>query len=297
VVMLLRHHRFRALFSAALAGVALVLVPARVIAPGWPAANWLLIACEVGQGDALVLSTGEPDSAVVVDTGPDPGLMDACLDRLGIGTIPLLVLTHLHADHIDGLAGAIEGRSVGAIAVGPGRDPVGAWAGVSRQAAGRQIPLVEFNPGIHWESGQLGLTVLGPKKEFRGTDSDPNNDSLVVMAEREGERILLSGDIEIEAQQALLNAKLDLDADVLKVPHHGSAKLLDRFVEAVSPRVAVIGVGVNNDYGHPSSRALDLLRQDGVETVLRTDQQGDVSIGLVEGQLTTAERGATTVAK
>ncbi|MET0866082.1 MAG: DNA internalization-related competence protein ComEC/Rec2 [Nakamurella sp.] len=297
VVMLLRHHRFRALFSAALAGVALVLVPARAIAPGWPAANWLLVACEVGQGDAMVISTGEPATAVVVDTGPDPGLMDACLDRLGIGTIPLLVLTHLHADHIDGLAGAIDGRSVGAIAVGPGREPVGAWAGVFRQAADRRIPLVEFSPGLHWESSRLGLTVLGPKKEFHGTDSDPNNDSLVVMAERDGERILLSGDIEIEAQQALLNTKLDLTADVLKVPHHGSAKLLDRFVQAVSPRVAVIGVGVDNDYGHPSGRAIDLLHQDGVETILRTDQQGDVSVGIVEGRLTAAERGATTGAR
>ncbi|MET0966773.1 MAG: DNA internalization-related competence protein ComEC/Rec2 [Nakamurella sp.] len=297
VMMLLRHHRFRALFAAALAGVVAILVPARVIAPGWPADNWLLIACEVGQGDALVLSTGENATAVVVDTGPDPGLMDACLDRLGIGTIPLLVLTHLHADHIAGLAGAIEGRSVGAIAVGPGRDPVGAWAGVFRQATDRHIPVLEFRPGLRWESGELGLTVLGPKKEFRGTDSDPNNDSLVLMAERDSVRILLSGDIEIEAQQALLNAHLDLTADVLKLPHHGSAKLLDSFVTAVSPRVAVIGVGVDNDYGHPSGRALDLLRLDGVDTILRTDQQGDVSVGVVDGELSTAERGATTVAR
>ena len=297
IVILLRHHRFRALFAAALAGFAVVLVPARVIAPGLPAENWLLVACEVGQGDAMVISTGEAGAAVVVDTGPDPGLVDACLDRLGIGTIPLLVLTHLHADHIDGLAGAIDGRSVGAIAVGPGRDPVSAWTGVVRQAAELQIPLVEFTPGLRWESGEVTLNVLGPKKEFRGTDSDPNNDSLVVKAERDGERILLSGDIEIEAQQALLNADVDLAADVLKVPHHGSAKLLDRFVKAVSPRVAVIGVGVDNDYGHPSQRALDLLQSDGIETILRTDQQGDVSVGLADGDLTTAERGATTVAR
>jgi competence protein ComEC len=295
--MLLRHHRFRALLAAALAGAAAVLVPARVIAPGWPAADWLLIACEVGQGDGMVLSTGEEGIAVVVDTGPDPGLMDACLDRLGIGTIPLLVLTHLHADHIAGLVGALDGRSVGAIAVGPGRDPANAWDGVFQQATDRHIPLLDFTPGLEWETGRLHLTVLGPKKEFHGTDSDPNNDSLVMMAERDGERILMSGDIEIEAQQALLNAKVDLAADVLKVPHHGSAKLLDGFVRAVSPRVAVIGVGVDNDYGHPSQRAIDLLQLDGVETIMRTDQQGVVSVGVTDGNVTTAERGATAVAR
>jgi competence protein ComEC len=105
--------------------------------------------------------------------------------------------------------------------------------------------------------------------------------------------MLMTGDVEIEAQQALLNAGVDLDADVLKVPHHGSSKLLDRFVRAVSPSVAVIGVGVDNDYGHPSPRALERLARDGVQRVLRTDQEGDVSVGLVDGALTEANRGAT----
>ena len=87
MVILLRHRRFRELFAAAAAGVALIAVPTRIVAPGWPAQGWLLTACEVGQGDAMVLSTGEEGTAVVIDTGPDPGLVDACLDRLGIGTI------------------------------------------------------------------------------------------------------------------------------------------------------------------------------------------------------------------
>ncbi len=257
-------------------------------------ADWLLTACEVGQGDAIVLSTGEEGTAVVVDTGPEPSLVDSCLDRLDIGTIALLILTHLHADHIDGLSGAMDGRSVGAIAVGPGREPAIGWQDVQRQAADRGIPVVPLTSGMRWASGELTLTVLGPTKEFRGTDSDPNNDSAVVMAQRDGERILLTGDVEIEAQQALLNSGVALDADVLKVPHHGSAKLLDRLVRAASPSVAVIGVGADNDYGHPSPKALDLLARDGVTTVLRTDQQGDVSVGLVDGELTVAARGPTT---
>ena len=291
MLYLLRHRRFRAVLATAALAAAGVLVPYQIVSPGWTAPGWLLTACEVGQGDAMVLSTGEPGAAVVVDSGPDPGLVDGCLDRLGVATIPLLVLTHLHADHVDGLAGVLDGRSVGAIAVGPGREPSGEWAAVTRSAAERGIAVVQPPVGFRWAIGDLALTVLGPSKTFHGTDSDPNNDSVVIMAEHSGERLLMTGDIEPEAQQSLLNSGVDLAADILKVPHHGSAKILDRFLVAVSPAVAVIGVGAGNDYGHPSPRLLDALARHGVGTVLRTDQQGDVEVGLVDGRLTGVERG------
>jgi competence protein ComEC len=293
VVMLLRRRWFRLVVIAALTGVTAVLVPIRIWAPGWPVDGWLLVACEVGQGDALVLSTGEAGTAIVVDTGPDPGLVDACLDRLGVGSIALIVLTHLHADHVDGLSGALDGRSAGTIVVGPGREPAAAWRQVTALAAERGVPVRQVGPGDAVTVGDATLTVLGPATEFTGTDSDPNNDSVVVMADVAGTRILLTGDIEIEAQQALLNAGADLDADVLKAPHHGSSKLLERFVDRVSPELAVIGVGAGNDYGHPSPKALSLLEREGVRTVLRTDTQGDVAVGRMDGKLVAAERGPT----
>ena len=293
VAVLVRRRWFRLVAVAGLTGATVVLIPGRAIAPGWPVDGWLLVACEVGQGDALVLSTGEPGTAIVVDVGPEPALIDGCLDRLGVGSIALLVLTHLHADHVDGLSGALDGRSAGTIVVGPNREPAAAWRDVTALAADRGIPVSEYRPGDTATVGDTRVTVLGPEKAFTGTDSDPNNDSVVLMADVSGTRILLTGDIEIEAQQALLNAGVDLGADVLKAPHHGSSKLLERFVDRASPEVAVIGVGADNDYGHPSPKALSLLEREGVRTVLRTDTEGDVAVGRQDGQLVAAERGPT----
>ena len=82
-----------------------------------------MVACDVGQGDGLVLNTGAPHTAVVVDAGPDPRLMDACLSGLGVTRIPLVVLTHFHADHVDGLPGVLHGRQVDAVEVSRLADP------------------------------------------------------------------------------------------------------------------------------------------------------------------------------
>lgn len=291
-LLALRHRRARALALAVITGVGLILVPAQVVSIGWPPPGWVLMACEVGQGDGMVLSTGEAGTAIVVDTGPDAALMDACLTRLHIATVPLVVLTHLHADHVDGLAGVLEGRSVGAIALGPDRDSLPAWRTISKLAEQKGVPLVGLPKGTSWGSGALTFQVLGPTAAFHGTDSDENNDSVVLMAHIAGIRILMTGDVQNEAQQQLLDNGVDLAADVMEQPHHGSAKVLPGFVNAVHPKVSVIGVGLGNDYGQPSPRALAQLSTLGA-LVLRTDVQGDAAVCVIDGELSTVTRGAS----
>jgi competence protein ComEC len=105
-----------------------------------------------------------------------------------------------------------------------------------------------------------------------------------------GVRILLTGDAEIEEQQALLDSGADLRADVLKVPHHGSAYSDERFLAAVHAQVAVISVGAGNDYGQPSPHLLSMLAQLGVP-VRRTDQDGDVAVCGVPGRLSVVVHG------
>ena len=97
-------------------GLLVVCVVSAPPTPGWPPDGWVLAACDVGQGDALVVRVGE-GRGLVVDAGPDPAAVDGCLRRLDVVEVPVLVLTHFHADHVDGLRGVLDGRRVGG---GPG---------------------------------------------------------------------------------------------------------------------------------------------------------------------------------
>jgi competence protein ComEC len=292
LIAVLRRRRGRALLLAGAVGAGAVLLPAGAIAPGWPPSGWVVVVCEVGQGMSYVLSTDSPGVAVVVDTGPKPAPVDDCLDRLGIGTVPLLVLTHLHADHVGGLRGALDGRAVGRIGVGPDRDAPAAWSAVLASAATAGAPVVELNPGDTWGADGLRITVLGPSHAYHDTGSgtDENNDSVVLLAEHRGLRVLLTGDAEELAQRALIGSGADLHADVLGQPHHGSATFLPGLLAAVSPRISLIGVGKDNDYGHPAPSTLAQLTAAGV-TIGRTDTDGDVAVLAGPGGLQVVRRG------
>lgn len=282
LVIAFRYRRFRVALAVVLVGVLLLCVPARVIVPSWPPANWSMVACDVGQGDGLVLATGDPGRAVVVDAGTELGAIDRCLDRLGVDRVPLIALSHLHADHIGGLDSVLEGRAVGGVAVGPGRRPEWAWRQVLRVTARHRVPLLELSIGDHQRWRKLDLRVIGPRyvpSAGAGADegTDVNNSSLVIMAGTPLGRVLFTGDVELAAQSDLLAAGVDLRADVLKVPHHGSRYVLPRFFEEVRPRIAVISVGAGNSYGHPNQGVVDGLSRAGA-TVVRTDSDGDTAL-------------------
>jgi competence protein ComEC len=296
VVLLCRSRRIRPLLLALVVGLLLVLVPTRVVRPGWPPSNWAVVACDVGQGDALVLAVGEPGRAVLVDAGPDDGPVDACLDRLGVTALAMVLVSHLHADHVGGLAGALRGRSVGAIAVGPVREPRWALERVRRQAAAAGARMVEVRPGTRLVWPALALDVLGPQHPPEHVDPDDgtqvNDGSTVIRATTRAGTVLLTGDVEIAAQAQLLAAGVALHADILKMPHHGSRYSSPEFLAAVAPRAVLVSVGAGNDYRHPDAGLLERLHHDGA-TVHRTDWSGDVAVtgGTGDG------RGSSVVAR
>jgi competence protein ComEC len=284
----LRHKPVRRVALAGVAGAAIVLVPVRAAVPGWPPAGWLFVACSVGQGDALVVRAG-PGSAMVVDAGPDPAAVDGCLRRLGVRTVPLLVLSHLHADHVDGLAGVLRGRAVGELDVGASREPPGGWREAADDARRAGVPVRTVAAGERRRFGAVTVDVLAPREPLRGTRSDPNNNSVVLRVATGGRTLLLTGDTEVEGQDALVRAGVDVRADVLKIAHHGSAYQSPAFLRAVRASVAVISVGRDNDYGHPSAVLLHEMDRLGVRT-LRTDLAGDVAVCEQDGRLTVVPR-------
>ncbi|HVE64330.1 MAG TPA: DNA internalization-related competence protein ComEC/Rec2 [Mycobacteriales bacterium] len=274
----IRRRRARRTIATALLTALLALVAARAVLPGWPPSGWLMAACDVGQGDGIVVRGRS--AVLVVDTGPEPAAMSRCLDDLGVGDISALVLTHLHADHVEGLPGALQGRDVAEIVTGPLDEPLEEWARVRRWADESGVRIRRAAAGERWTVGDLAVAVLGPAAAFRGTSSDPNNSSLVLAVEVGATRLLLTGDIETPAQQAVLSAATSeqLRADVLKTAHHGSSRQVAGFAAGVGASVAVTSVGADNPYGHPAPATMAALDALGMRS-LRTDRHGDVVVG------------------
>lgn len=271
--------RYRPLRWSCLAlvlGLLCVLLPLDVLDRDWPPRGWIMTACDVGQGDATVLRVGE-HGAVVIDAGQEPASVDRCLTGLNIDHVPLFILSHPHADHLGGLAGVSRGRQVSTAWTGPARKPDSGHRRLTEWAERNRVRLVGVEAGTVLTLGALTLTVLGPRHVFSGTRSDPNNNSLIVAARVDGVDILLPGDAENAAQEAALAEGGIEQVDVLKVPHHGSAYSEPEFLDAARPRVAVVSVGRNNRYGHPSQAIVRHLRHNGARLV-RTDTDGDIAV-------------------
>ncbi|WP_329369484.1 ComEC/Rec2 family competence protein [Streptomyces sp. NBC_00669] len=270
------------------AAIALLLalvrpVPLPRVMAAWPPGDWRFAMCDVGQGDALALSTG-PGAAVVVDTGPDPTSVDRCLRDLRVTSIPLLILTHFHADHVDGLPGALRGRRVGAIETTLLDDPPGQAARVRRQAAAAGVPLLRVVPGEERAVGPLSWRTLWPAPGPAGLPAaelpagEPNDTSIALLVHDAGLTLLLMGDLEPDVQAQVLAERPGLPrVDVLKVAHHGSAYQDPALLARARPRLALISVGAGNSYGHPAPRTVTALRTLGA-VVLRTDLDGPIAV-------------------
>ncbi|WP_435796975.1 ComEC/Rec2 family competence protein [Streptomyces parvulus] len=284
-------------------GVCAVLLVLAVVQPpplarvikGWPPPGWRMVMCDVGQGDAMVLAAGE-GAGVVVDAGPDPARVDGCLRTLGVTRVPLVVLTHFHADHVAGLPGVLRGRAVGAIETTALEEPAEQAESVREQAAARGVPVGHAAAGERRRVGPLSWEVVwpppgtGPGTLPSTSTEGPNDASVTLLVRTAGLRLLLLGDLEPPAQRELARspAAAELEGvDVLKVAHHGSAHQDPDLIRRVAPRLALVSCGADNTYGHPAPGTLAALRALGT-TVLRTDRDGALAVAGTGGELRVA---------
>ncbi|MFF5211875.1 ComEC/Rec2 family competence protein [Streptosporangium sp. NPDC000396] len=292
VILALRHRWSRRIILIVAAGAIAAVTVTGPIVVRWPPEGWLLVACDVGQGDALLVAAG-PGRAVVVDAGPNPVLIDRCLRSMGVKEVPLIILTHPHFDHVGGLDGVFRGRAVGAVVVTPLGSTERENTRLSGDLARRRVVEWVARPGASWRFGPSELTIIGPPAEASFTGSREgaavNNASVVVHVRWAAGTALLSGDIETEAQAELLRRGFP-PADILKVPHHGSARHDLGFLAATGARAALISVGADNDYGHPAPSTLARLNRLGARTY-RTDLSGDLAVVAREGGLAVIPRG------
>ena len=271
VLWLLLGDRRRPLLRAIAAGVLAVVVAvpigSSIVAPVLGSASlprmWDVASCDVGQGDAVLIRSGE--QTALVDTGPEPGALERCLALLGIERIDLLVLTHWDADHVGGVTGVV-GR-VETVVHGPldGERSDRALGPLTRAGA----EAVEVVAGHGGTIGDAHWRVLWPKPH-----AAPGNDaSVVIDLDAAGYRLVLLGDLGEDAQERMLRATPVVAADLVKVAHHGSADQSERLYRELGSAVGLIGVGQENGYGHPTDRLLDVLRGAGT-TAVRTDLSG-----------------------
>lgn len=233
---------------------------------------------DVGQGDCILIDTGE--KTVLIDCGDvgSEGTILSYLESCGIRKLDYLVATHPHADHIGGMAAVASALSVGEIVFPPLSDskiPTSSvYSALLDVIEEKNIPAYDAQYGENIRIGQgTYLNILAPLHD----DFDNLNDfSLVIQLVHGANKFLFTGDIERASENDLLNYYDDLNANVLKVAHHGStSSSMQTFIDAVSPEYAVISVGAGNSYGHPRKEVLQRLEKVGAQ-VLRTDELGTI---------------------
>jgi competence protein ComEC len=235
-------------------------------------ADWEIAACDIGQGDSvLVRSAGV---IALIDTGPDPALLSRCLDTLGIQRIDLLILSHYDLDHVGGTS-AVFGM-VDSAMIGPAAD-----FHDERLAAQLRQSGADVRQTARGESGTLGelrWDVLWPPSRL-GTVQPGNDASVTVEFRGEGACVrgcltsIFLGDLGDEPQGRMMAANRLGAVDVVKVAHHGSADQNARLYDTLSASLGLISVGADNSYGHPTDKLLDILRHAGT-VAARTDREG-----------------------
>lgn len=248
---------------------------------------------DVGQGDAILIKTpfeqnvlidGGPDNKVLAELGSHLAFFDKELD--------LVILTHPHSDHVDGLVEVLRRYKVDKVMMTGVVNTAPDYMAFLDEIKKQNIPVEIAKAPDDIVLGEgLDLKILYPLSDLSGKEvEDLNNSSIVAKLTYKNNTFLLTGDAGEIVELELIQNNIDLKSELLKVGHHGSkyASSLD-FLKKVNPQYAIIQVGKDNDFGHPHLRALDNLQKIGAE-IWRTDLQGTI-IAISDGNFIKIKAG------
>lgn len=269
--------RVKKALVVALAFALLITVTQATITMAQRPSTWRVVACDVGQGDAMLVRSG--DAIVLIDTGEDAEKLHACFRQFNIERIDLLILSHFDVDH----SGAVTELRI----------PVtSAWLPDTDEARREPVTaaLHAAEIAVHFGArgdtlslGDLTWRALSPERSSDGgpSSAEGNDSSLTVLAEPSSScldsclSVIALGDLGESAQASLLEQSVA--ADVVKVSHHGSRDQNAELYGKISPQVGLFSVGEGNGYGHPTDDALDMLEAAGA-TSFRTDTHGHLAV-------------------
>ncbi|MFW6056886.1 MAG: DNA internalization-related competence protein ComEC/Rec2 [Chloroflexota bacterium] len=260
--------------------LALILGLVWAAASAAPDGNLHVVFFDVGQGDAALITSPE-GRTVLIDGGPDgAGAMSALGQFMPFyeRDIDLVISTQPHADHLGGLVDVVERMDVGMVLQSPAAHDsllCDRWEKTLEQS-GLEALYPARGQRVDLGDGTV-IDFLGPRAEgYKGSSNDIDNNGLIARVSYGEASFLFAADVREDVERAMVRAGLPLNSTVLKVGHHGSStSSCAQFLAAVSPSLAVVSVGADNEYGHPHAAVLDGLRAQGCE-FLTTAQSGTV---------------------
>lgn len=233
-----------------------------------------IVFCDVGQGDATYIRIGNKVD-VIVDAGPDKKIL-SCLGKhmpFWDRSIEMVFLSHHDIDHYGGLSYLIDRYKIERIVTINYRFDSQSYRKLVKKIEDKSIAYDYAYKNEELSVLDSDFVIYWPSKNLKTYDS--NDYSLIILYRENDFRLLLTGDASPLALNRLSEKSL-VNVDILKIPHHGSKNgLTEKFLELADPNVAVISVGNNNYYGHPSQKILDLLKAKNIQ-IRRTDEEGDI---------------------
>ena len=245
---------------------------------------------DVGQADSTFIELGNGQT-MLIDAGLGGDDVVKYIKDLQYSDIDFVVATHPHDDHIGGMATVLDSFDIGKMYMPRQEHTISAFTNMLDVIENKNIELHEAKAGVNiTTSGIIKIDILAP---FAESYSNLNNCSAVVKLTYGETVMLFTGDAEQVIETQLLNS--DIDADVLKVGHHGAgSSSAPSFIRAVSPEIAVISCGKDNSYGHPDYETLAILNEVGAD-IYRTDEQGTIQVTADQHKKITVDKKASTV--